>query len=480
MLLSITTDSDSCSLEVSGDLELENFKALCEAEVSIPSSSMTVIVNGIPLTDDKKTLAELGVKDGDLVLILKDAALGQAHGSSAGSSTSQIHPDVAQFDFSNIRVPASVRRAAAAVRPEGSSQRPASEAVAAAAESPEQLESLQLQGAGDDPAVLLDLLKAHPEQLARLSHNNPALAEAARKGIEEFTRVLKEQQEAKAEKERQRIRMLTADPFDAETQQLIASEIQKENIDANMEAAMEYNPESFGTVQMLYINCSVNGHPVKAFIDSGAQTTIMSEACARRCNIMRLVDQRWAGVAKGVGTQRIVGRVHMVQLQIEGVFLASSFCILQEQAMDMLLGLDMLKRHQMVIDLAKNVLQIGTTNTVTRFLSEAELPECARLTQGTDLKTEEQALLESEQQARKEEDEAVARALAASADQHEAGSSGSGAVPQSLPPGVTEADLAEIVSVGFTREEALAELQQFAGDKTKAFAALFAKKLLPK
>lgn len=39
---------------------------------------------------------------------------------------------------------------------------------------------------------------------------------------------------------------------------------------------------------------------------------------------------------------------------------------------------------QCSIDLKKSVLLIGTTGTETRFLSEAELPECARLAYGAE------------------------------------------------------------------------------------------------
>ena len=233
---------------------------------------------------------------------------------------------LAGLDFSSIQVPGS------------SSQRPN---ISSSSRAPVSV------GPEDDPAMIREMFLANPDQLALLKQNNSKLAEALQSGsLEVFSDALKKQLNDRMQKQQQLFKIANASPFDSEAQFLIAEEIRQKNVEANMEAAMEYNPETFGTVTMLYINCRVNGHPVKAFIDSGAQATIMSQAAAERCCIMRLVDARWAGIAKGVGVQKIIGRIHMVQIQIEDVFLTSSFSVLEEQPMDMLLGLDMLKRHQ--------------------------------------------------------------------------------------------------------------------------------------
>lgn len=70
MKISATTlAGDTFELDVADDLELENFKAFCEMESGIPSSQIIVALDGRDLIDDKVSLKDHGIKNGDLVLL---------------------------------------------------------------------------------------------------------------------------------------------------------------------------------------------------------------------------------------------------------------------------------------------------------------------------------------------------------------------------------------------------------------------------
>jgi len=222
---------------------------------------------------------------------------------------------------------------------------------------------------------------------------------------------------------------------------------------------------------------------------------LLFQKAAERCNINRLVDRRWAGIAKGVGTQKIIGRVHIAQIQVENDFLSSSFSILEEQPMDMLLGLDMLKRHQCNIDLKNNVLVIGSTGTTTKFLAEAELPECARLnSRGKDGGPEDmdEAMKAS---ANEHEENLLKEAIKKSEDEtkrmksdhptsqspsiSDTGASSSAKDPNVILPTdkFSEENVKTLLGYGFPRDKCIEELRAKDGDIRAATAALFAKSL---
>jgi len=320
-------DSDLMSLEIPPDTTVAMLKEMVESDSNprIPKNSQHLYHNGQLLSDDSKTMEELHIGDGEMLAL------------HVGGRTSQ----------------------------------PTSQQQQAARRPPNQ----QARGSYPDPETIRLQLLGNPEMRQQAISQRPELA-AVIDNPERFAQVLQQMQRQEREEQdrrRRQIEELNDDPFNIDAQMRIAEMIREERVQENLQNAIEHNPEVFGRVHMLYIDVEVNGHKVKAFVDSGAQATIMSPSCAEACGIMRLVDKRFAGIARGVGTAAILGRVHSAQIKIGTLFLPCSFTVMEGKDVDLLLGLDMLKRHQACIDLSRDKLVIQGVEV--SFLGEADIPK---------------------------------------------------------------------------------------------------------
>lgn len=175
-------------------------------------------------------------------------------------------------------------------------------------------------------------------------------------------------------------------------------------IEENMSHAYEHHPETMlhEAISMLYIKVHIEQCPIIAFVDTGAQMSILTMSAARRCgyvlkkemmscldlprvhhkltfflfSLVDLVDKRFGGIAKGIGSAPIVGRIHSCPLQLSHTLhLASSLTIIErlhtpdpqntiqdvvlhqqqnqheEEPFDMILGLDLMRRFAVRIEL---------------------------------------------------------------------------------------------------------------------------------
>ncbi|KAG5983764.1 DNA damage-inducible protein 1 [Claviceps digitariae] len=325
------------NLDIFPDMVLETLRQSVHAETNIPATSLHIYHNGRLLTDDTKTMEQLEIPDGGMLAV---------HVRPIRGNTGVAQPSAA----------ASSSASASAQAQSSHQSRP------------------QASGANDPELIRLQIL-GNPAVRQQLQRQHPGLAAAVDDPVR-FSQILQSSQERdrRDREERQReIQRLNQDPFNIENQRKIEDMIRQERVMENLQSAMEHNPEVFGRVHLLYIDVEVNGHKVKALVDSGAQATIMSPAYAEACGIMRLIDTRFAGVARGVGTAKILGRVHSAQIKVGNLFLPCSFTVMEGKTTHLLLGLDMLKRYQATIDLSRDRLIIQGEEIP--FLGEANIPK---------------------------------------------------------------------------------------------------------
>lgn len=403
----MTADEQIISLDVDPHETVENVKALLEVETQVPLQQQQLLYNGTEMKNDEK-LSALGVKDEDLVMMVSNAA------SSPATNNLSFNPD----------------------------------------------------GSAVNPAAFQQHIRNDANLMTQLFQSDPELAQVLLgNDLNKLQDLLRERNRQRSElrrRQEEELALLYADPFDVEAQKKIEAAIRQKGIDENWAAALEHNPEAFARVVMLYVDMEVNGVPLKAFVDSGAQSTIISKSCAERCGLLRLLDDRYRGVAHGVGQSEILGRIHVAPIKIGNVFYPCSFVVLDSSNMEFLFGLDMLRKHQCIIDLKENVLRVGGGEVSVPFLHEKDIPS---------------HFLDEERYSKQASSSGTAVTSAAkdkNSNVPAGGGQSSGGTRGNTTEGADfEAKVVKLVELGFGREAVIQALKLFDGNEEQAAGFLF-------
>jgi len=158
-----------------------------------------------------------------------------------------------------------------------------------------------------------------------------------------------------------------------EAQRKIMQMIQNQRINDNLRQGIETMPESLFPVHMLFINIEINNKKVNALVDTGAQSSFMSADLCRKCNLMSMVDKRFQGIARGVGSSRILGVIHAAQIKIMNKVIMLKINIIENNEIGFVLGLDNLRKYNCNVDLKKNGLVFPDIGITAPFLSDGEI-----------------------------------------------------------------------------------------------------------
>nr|GMC69995.1 DNA damage-inducible protein 1 [Ipomoea batatas] len=144
--------------------------------------------------------------------------------------------------------------------------------------------------------------------------------------------------------------------------------------------------------------------------------------------------------------------------QIGQIFYPCSFLVLDSPNMEFLFGLDMLRKHQCMIDLKENVLRVAGGEVAVPFLQEKDIP----------------SHFLDEQRHAKEASSSGAQATSAGEKTNTPTGGPSGSSGQTQTQGSNfEAKVSKLVELGFGREAVIQALKFFDGNEEQAAAYLF-------
>ena len=127
----------------------------------------------------------------------------------------------------------------------------------------------------------------------------------------------------------------------------------KNLIKENLEKAYNEIPHTFIKTEAIFIKGHINGYEIDFLLDTGAEMSILPVNIIQACGLENILDTHYSGIMKGVGEDKMLGKIHYVEVILECGLYPCSFFVCSNNDLPPILGIDMMYNLGISIDFKK-------------------------------------------------------------------------------------------------------------------------------
>ena len=147
-------------------------------------------------------------------------------------------------------------------------------------------------------------------------------------------------------------------PSDEVLRQITDANNKEKILNENYMKAYQEIPTSLIPSEMIFLNAKIGENDIRFLVDTGAQVSLLPLDIVKACNLEDILDQRIAGQLKGVGSDRVMGKIHYLEVQLPCGIIPCSFTVCENNNIEPILGIDMMQQMGLVLDFKTRTIKI--------------------------------------------------------------------------------------------------------------------------
>ena len=118
----------------------------------------------------------------------------------------------------------------------------------------------------------------------------------------------------------------------------------------NLKKAYEEIPHTLIRSDSIFLKGYINGTEITFLLDTGAEMSVLPINIVEACGLMPILNKEYSGVMKGVGSDKILGKIHYVEVVLDCGVYPCAFTVCSNNDVPPILGIDMMYNLGIMID----------------------------------------------------------------------------------------------------------------------------------